>query len=273
MGVCKSRVRMGDSGSKMELRESERALRKLRNVILHGEITREELNQDKINTLDVVIDGLDGSGKTMTHGQLYNLLQESGINVVVIDEGDADPFQTDRKEYKKSSADPLVLFHHKLAGRREAIIRKAQELADPKVRLQERGYGTTLVEFLAASLQNNYSSIKAPLHYSHVRSAVERMSRTYRVPEVHIILDCDPRTAAQRVADRYEREHIRPSSSESEAALKMLRGYYMTAVGYLPNAHLIDTTDMKPEEVTRHCLVLIKSSPKYELIAEKKDQS
>lgn len=264
---------MADSGSKGALKKSERALKKLRNILLHGEMTREELNQNNINTLDVVIDGLDGSGKTMTHGQLYSLLQESGINVVVIDEGDADPFQTERKEYKKSSPDPLVLFHHKLAGRREAIIRKAQELADPKVRLQERGYGTTLVEFLAATLKNNYSSIKAPLHYTDVRRAVEIMSRMYRVPEVHIILDCDPRTAAQRVADRYEKEHIRPSSSESEAALKMLRGYYMTAAEYLPNAHLIETTDMKPEEVTKLCLALIKSSPKYELIAKKKDQS
>ncbi|MBI2148495.1 hypothetical protein HYU23_02350 [Candidatus Woesearchaeota archaeon] len=243
--------------------ESEKKL--FRGHINSGQIGLPELGleRDGLKALEVIVDGIDGSGKSTLNALLYRSLQNEGCNVQVVDLADKDPFAEERKAYKKrdGTPDPLVLLYHKSAGRRAAILRTSKELTEPSVRLYERGYVTTLAEYLAGSRKNGYKGINP----DKIRRTIGIIYHTYRVPDVHIVLDCDARVAAARIAERYVKAgaEARPTAEENELVLRKMRGYYQGLAELVPNAYIIDTTNKSEEKVREEAMDLISQSSKF----------
>ena len=230
---------------------------RLTRIIERNSINSREISIASQLSLEIIVDGPDGTGKTTLNSLIYGqLITEADTKIV--DEADNDPFAQARSEYKKSnSTDPLVLLMSKCAGRLESIRRTKRELEEKMIRLHERGYGTTAAEYLASTIGNGYSQPKACIKFDEFKAVFDRMKKTYLIPDLHLILDCEPNTASERIASRYREKNVRTTDSESPLSIRTVRGYFLAIADLIPNVYIINTTEKTKDEVAKEAIELI----------------
>ncbi len=241
----------------------------IKNLLIKRQIQPQELGfkkDEERSSLEIIIDGIDGSGKTKISGELYELLQ-TNVAVEIVDDGNADPFYEARQIYKRTGvADHLSLFLVKSGGRREALLRTAQQLREPVVRIHDRGYGSQIAEYLASELGNgnNNNTIKLSKEKTDkISGSIRRIAQTYIVADLHIILDCDPTIAARRIDERYKVEGRAPDRSEKEETLKLRSAYHLLCAKFLPNAHRIEVSQNSPRETANEIITKLELIEKY----------
>ena len=257
--------RGNSSMTEVEIKSARRRNRTISNEIKAKQIQESEIGIVQRISLDVIVDGIDGSGKTTLNANLYSVLAREGIHVTIVNESEADPFREGRDNYRKFGVpNPRVLLLNKIAGRRAVILNTREELTEPGIRLYERGYGTTLAEYLTSTARNGHSSSNQ--RFEEIRRLITVIEGTYLVPDLHIILDVDPEKAAERIAERYISQAKTPEASEGAQALRRKREYFLAIAKFLPNATYIDTTELGKEEVCERTLKAIRGSTKYAML-------
>lgn len=211
--------------------------------------------------LIVGVDGLRASFKTALLDGLEKKFTEDGVPAYKLRETDHDPFKKSRNSYLESPAvfgtgklDEVVIGAMHTANRAHVAdkIRTngLQSFFLPgNLVLCDHTYSASLFHYLVQlnseieKAKSQYASVLEKQKYERLKDHVERMTKTFILPDISFILNCKPEIALARYENRFVKGTREPQKGIDAEYFRKMSAAVNELVPLTPNAVLLDTSD------------------------------